>query len=132
MTYFASAVKVLAGPIAFAAAYYAVHTYMASPSIHDQLVKAVAVAKQSLPMKLDDVTTLTDERVDGLTWTYVNEVTVDPAAVDNSAKAGLAAEVTKKFCASEAMKKSMLQGVSYRYEYWHSGQHVTGFDVHCG
>jgi hypothetical protein len=69
MINFGSSVKVLAGPIAFAAAYYAVHTYTASPSIHDQLVKAVAVAKQSLPTKLDDMTTLTDERVDGLKWT---------------------------------------------------------------
>jgi len=92
MTYFANAremktnaAKLLGGPIAFAAAYAAVHAWMAPPSLHDQLVTSITQAKQALPMKLDDITTLTDEQVDGLKVTYVYQLDVPQVDAEGAA-----------------------------------------------
>ena len=115
--------------VAFALAWYGakqVVLYMRTPSqaqvhaaVHEGLEKSIAEIRSTLPKVLDEVTTLTDVKVDGLMMIYINEIDAayqlpDVLEIENI--------VRPKVCAS-AMSKSIIDGASYRYEYWSAGPH---------
>ena len=117
----------IVGLLVFAVAWYVakeVVTYVRTPSpaqinamLHDALVKKVTEIKSTLPQVLDEATTLRDIRVDGLTTIYINEIHSVYQVQDIKAVQDL---VTPKVCASP-MRAAILDGASYRYEYWSAG-----------
>jgi clan AA aspartic protease (TIGR02281 family) len=88
----------------------------------DQLAQGVSNDTASLPKKIDDITTLTAERLDGLQMTYVYELNGE---LSDSAQARL----TNRVCNMPALRDPMAKGVTYRYEYWRAGTLLGGFDI---
>jgi FlaA1/EpsC-like NDP-sugar epimerase len=108
------------GAIAFAL----VRWWMAPAPVHDQLVAAAATAKRDLPVKIDDVTTYRDVRVEGNRMIYIYDVTLN--SIDTpTAQANL----TKAFYAEDSMRKGIIAGVSYSYEYWNAGKLLSQFTI---
>jgi hypothetical protein len=100
----------------------------ATPSdMHDAQVYTANVIKSSLPKKLDDVTTLTDVRVEGTALVYIYEVT--SPAISNEAGISLASTVTKRFCASPNGPKVLKLGGAYGYEYQNQGKVLYRFNI---
>jgi hypothetical protein len=112
------------GTIAFVLGSIIVRTWMAPAPVHDQLVAAAATAKHGLPVKLDDVTTYRDVRVEGDRMIYVYDVTL--TSIDTPAAQ---AHVTTDVCANNDMRMSMIKGVSYGYEYWKDGSLLSQFTI---
>lgn len=108
---------------AFAIAWYAARdgvTYLRTPSkaaTHAALVKSIDEMRPTFPKALDENTTLRDARVDDLMTIYVNEIR---SGYQIANLKGLQDQVTTKVCAS-IMRQGLLQGQSYRYEYWSAG-----------
>jgi hypothetical protein len=77
---------------------------------------------------LDQSTTLRDIRVEGLKTIYIDEIHDGYQLTDIKSMQDL---VTPKVCASP-MRKALLDGASYRYEYWSAGsdsKFLGGFDI---
>jgi hypothetical protein len=95
------------------------HTPPTPTAIHDALVASLKDAV--LPKKLDDSTTLTAVRVDGLRVVYSHGVITDVALLRTS--------LTKRACDTPDMRAGIKNGVSYRYEYWTDKTMVGSVDV---
>jgi hypothetical protein len=111
------------GTIAFVLGTIIVRTWMAPAPVHDQLVASAVTIKHGLPVKIDDVTIQRDVRVEGNRMVYVYDVTF--ASMNTEAQSIL----TQRVCASNDMRKAMIQGVSYGYEYWNAGSLIGQFTV---
>jgi hypothetical protein len=116
--------EISTGAIAFVIGSMAVHAWTAPAPVHDQLVEAANTAKHALPVKVDDVTTLKDERVDGKRFVYVYEVSID--SIDATTQQ---AKLTKLVCGNNDLRIGMIKGVSYGYEYWRNGALLSQFTV---
>jgi predicted aspartyl protease len=90
--------------------------------VHDRLVGVVNNANASMPKQINEVTTLTAERVEGLKLVYVYEL-------KNDGMVPAQANVAIGVCKSSDMRNAMTQGVSYGYEYRRGGKFLTVFDV---
>jgi hypothetical protein len=109
-----------AGAVAFLTAAIVVYPFLTP--LRDQLAQEVNNDNASLPKKVDDITTLKAERVNGLQVTYVYELNGE---LSDSAQASL----TNRVCNVPGMRDAMAKGVTYRYEYWNAGKLLGGFNV---
>lgn len=112
-----------AGAAAFLVAYVVVYSWAPTRDmVHEQLVGAVSDANASMPKQINEVTTLTAERVEGLRLVYVYELKTEGAVPPQ-------ANVAISVCKISDMRNAMAQGVSYGYEYRHAGKLLKVFDV---
>ena len=117
--------KIASGAGGFVAG-HAIVTAM-QPSVHDRLVEGTKTVRATLPKRVDDVTVLTDQHVEGNQLTFVYDTSADMANADTSLVQG---ELTRRVCGEPSMRRTIENsGVSYRYEYWRSGQLVGHFEI---
>lgn len=101
---------------------------MIRDAMHDGMVKAMTEMKSRLPIILDNATTLRDVKVENVMTIYINEIDDGYQIADITPLRDI---VTAKVCAS-SMRKSILDGGSYRYEYWsvgNDGKLLGAFDI---
>ena len=94
---------------------YRVYSELAGPGFEEHLKRIEGDAKKSLPMKLDDVTTLVDLKYDAdkTTYWYV----MDVASNGFDAK-DLQQRVEQRMCANEELWHAINErGFSYEYHY---------------
>jgi hypothetical protein len=98
-------------------------------SIHDQLVEAAA--KASLPQKLDEDTTLTGERVDGMIVinTYELSGERDAGLITAADRRDSQTALTKGVCSDSVTHNLVAKGVTYRFEYLNKGNFIVSVDV---
>jgi gag-polyprotein putative aspartyl protease len=105
----------------FGAGYGAVHAvnYATQPSIHDQLTDVVAKDNAKMPIMINEVTTVTGERVDdGDRLVYVYELKENGAPPEPK-------EAADRVCTSSALRPLIDYGVKLGYEYHQSGKIVA-------
>ena len=99
---------------------YRVYSELAGPGFEERLKRIEGDAKKSLPMKLDDVTTLVDLKYDAdkTTYWYV----MDVASNEFDAK-DLQQRVEQRMCANEELWHAINErGFSYEYHYANRAQ----------
>ena len=99
---------------------YRVYSELAGPGFEQRLKRIEGDAKKSLPMKLDDVTTLVDLKYDAdkTTYWYV----MDVASNGFDAK-DLQQRVEQRMCANEELWHAINErGFSYEYHYANRAQ----------
>ena len=85
--------------------------------VEEQLREAAVGLKESLPKQIDQVTTLTDVRVDGRTFVYSYDITRRDTS-DDQYKSFLTKNTIPKVCANPRMRELIdSYDVIYRYEY---------------
>jgi hypothetical protein len=96
--------------------------------VHDAAVARANILRSSLPMKINDSTTMTDVRVEGTELIYINEVTF--TEIDPVEGAAFRDRTTKGMCAdTEGARKIIGWGGAYGWEYRHAGTVVYRFDL---
>jgi predicted aspartyl protease len=107
------------------------HSPQTPVAIHDQLARAIEQAQSSLPKKIDEDTTATGARIEGMTVinTYELSGDRDPKDITAADKKGLQASLTDGVCSGQATRPMVAKGVTYRYEYFNKGKFLGSFDV---
>ena len=107
--------------LGYVGGYEAVHAINGPSSIHDRLVANIRTV--TVPKRIDNITTLTNVRVDDLQVIYTYQVNFDALADDAQAT------MTKRVCNEKGLTRAMPEGVSYRYEYWNQQTFVGALTV---
>jgi predicted aspartyl protease len=100
-------------------------------SVHDQLARLIEQTQPSLPKKIDEETTETGVRIQGMTLTNTYELSGDrdPKDITAADKKAVQATLTDRVCSGQATRPMVAKGVTYRYEYFNKGKFLGSFDV---
>jgi hypothetical protein len=99
---------------------YRVYSELAGPRFEEGLKRIEANAKKSLPMKLDDVTTMVDLKYEATKTTYWYVMDVDSNGFDAK---DLEQRVEQRMCANAELSRAINQkGFSYEYHYVNKAQ----------